>query len=210
MPRAGFIYGAGIIWINILNATASVILSAPPYKFSSGAAGLVWFGPSIGASLSSVENASFHANEDRALNAIYRSLISGNLGDWVALREARRKNGVREPEDRLWVLAVCALLVPVGLIIWGVGAQNGLHWIVYPIGFGIILLTSTASGVASINYAVDSYKDLSHDAIVSVIIVRVGDLTAKLADIGLTGHHLEHDDVRPGESFSGTVWSLSI
>lgn len=55
--------------------------------------------------------------------------IGGPLTGWVSdrlvLRAARRNGGVREPEQRLPFMVASCVLVPVGLIAWGVGAAHG-------------------------------------------------------------------------------------
>ena len=48
---AGFSYGSNLIWFNVLNGTASVILSAPPYNFPSASVGLAYLSPLIGITL---------------------------------------------------------------------------------------------------------------------------------------------------------------
>ncbi len=45
---AGFSYGSNLIWFNVLNGTASLILSKKPYKFSSSSIGLAYLSPFIG------------------------------------------------------------------------------------------------------------------------------------------------------------------
>ena len=48
---SGFSYGSNLIWFNVLNGTASLILSEPPYNFSSSIVGLAYFSPLIGVIL---------------------------------------------------------------------------------------------------------------------------------------------------------------
>ena len=48
---AGFSYGSNLIWLNVLNGTASLILSGAPYKFSSTMVGLAYISPLIGVAL---------------------------------------------------------------------------------------------------------------------------------------------------------------
>ena len=48
---AGFSYGSNIVWFNVLNGTASLILSAKPYGFSSSTVGLAYLSPLLGAVL---------------------------------------------------------------------------------------------------------------------------------------------------------------
>jgi MFS family permease len=106
---AGFLYGINLAWYNVLNGTASPVLSGAPYNWSAALVGCVYAGPIIGAAIA--------------------SLWSGVAADWIALRLARRNNGIREPEHRLWVLAVSGIMSAAGLITWGVGAYHDAHWV---------------------------------------------------------------------------------
>lgn len=45
---AGFSYGSSLVWFNVLNGTASLILSGKPYGFSSSIVGLAYLSPLIG------------------------------------------------------------------------------------------------------------------------------------------------------------------
>ena len=51
---SGLSYGSNLIWFNVLNGTASLILSEEPYDFSSSVVGLCYFAPLIGVILGSV------------------------------------------------------------------------------------------------------------------------------------------------------------
>lgn len=48
---AGFSYGSNLVWFNVLNGTASLILSGKPYGFSSSMVGLAYLSPLLGAVL---------------------------------------------------------------------------------------------------------------------------------------------------------------
>lgn len=48
---SGFSYGANLVWYNVLNGTASLILSGNPYGFSSSIVGVCYFSPLIGVIL---------------------------------------------------------------------------------------------------------------------------------------------------------------
>jgi MFS family permease len=149
---AGFSYGSYLIWFNVLNATASIILSSPPYNFSAAMVGLSYVACLIGT--------------------IIGSLISGRASDWLTLRLARRNGGIMEAEHRLLPFIICVVAVPSFLILWGVGAAHGIHWFGLVFAMGGLALTSTTGITLSINYLIDSYHDISADAIVTVIIVR--------------------------------------
>lgn len=82
------------------------------YNFTPSIVGLTYLGPSIGA--------------------IVAIVYCGYADHKFLLWQTKRKNGVREPEDRLWLLILMAILMPAALILWGVGAANHIHW------FGLI------------------------------------------------------------------------
>lgn len=103
---AGFIYGINLSWYNVLNGTASPVLSAPPYNWSSALVGCIYVGPIIGA--------------------IFGCLWAGKIADKLAIYLARRNNGVREPEQRLWPLTISAIFSAAGLITWV--SQVLLRW----------------------------------------------------------------------------------
>ncbi|KAL1404956.1 hypothetical protein Q8F55_008568 [Vanrija albida] len=143
---SGFLYGASVMWYNVLNATASVLFTEV-YGFSPSGVGLTYLGPTIGATLA--------------------GLLSGWAADVWLLRQARRKGGVREPEDRLWLVAFITVLFPAGLILWGVGAAKQIHWIGLVIGGGIVAATGASAATFSINYVLDSYKDLGGEVVLT-------------------------------------------
>ena len=151
--RSGVLYGTALIWYNVLNATASVIFSGPPFGFSASMVGLTYLGPMIGSMIA--------------------FLWSGYAADKWLMYYTRKKGGIREPEHRLWLLALNAIICPVGLILWGVGAGKGIHWFGLVFGGSMVAFTSATGGAFAINYALDSYKDLSGEVMITVILIRV-------------------------------------
>lgn len=61
--------------------------------------------------------------------------FSGRLSDWLMLRLAKRNNGVRLPEMRLWLGYPAAILSSVGLLLWGLSVDREWHWITGQIAF---------------------------------------------------------------------------
>jgi hypothetical protein len=149
---AGFSYGSNLIWFNVLNGTASLILSAPPYNFASSMVGLSYVSPLIGVTCG--------------------SFYSGVLGDRIVLWFARRNKGVLESEHRLWLFTASLILIPGSLILWGVGAAHHVHWFGLIFAMGVIAASNTIGVQLSVSYCIDSYKDLSGEAMVTVIIIR--------------------------------------
>lgn len=149
---AGFSYGSNLVWFNVLNGTASLILSGKPYGFSSSTVGLAYISPLIGMTLG--------------------SLYTGGVGDWLVLKLARRNRGIMQSEYRLWLFSLSVPLVPAGLILWGVGAAHNVQWFGLIFAMGVIAFTNTVGLQLSVSYCIDSYRELSGEAMVTVILIR--------------------------------------
>ncbi|KAK0384819.1 hypothetical protein NLU13_7297 [Sarocladium strictum] len=149
---AGFSYGSYLIWFNVLNATASLVLSAPPYNFSPSMVGTSYIACCVGV--------------------VVGFLISGRLSDWLTIKLARRNKGIMEAEHRLWPFAICLVLVPTGLILWGVGASQEVHWFGLIFAMGCLAFNITTGCTLSVNYLIDSYHYISGDAMVTVMLIR--------------------------------------
>lgn len=148
----GFAYGIGLSWYNVYNATANEIFASPPYSFSSAVTGFTFFAPLIGSLLAGI--------------------YSGPVSDWMMLKLAKKNNGIREPEQRLWGFTAYVVTCGAGLFLWGLGAAHSIHWIGLcfgglSLGFAIVL-----AGVFPISYTVDSYRGISFSAVTSLILVR--------------------------------------
>ncbi|KAM5354916.1 hypothetical protein ACJ41O_001562 [Fusarium nematophilum] len=148
----GFMYGAVVCYFNVLNATASLILSGHPYNFSSSIVGLSYVSCLIGVFLG--------------------TYYSGPLGDKFILWKARRNNGIMEPEHRLWLYTALVIIIPSAMILWGVGAAHQVHWIGMMFAMGALGAAITIGCQLPISYCIDCYRDLGADAIVTVIIIR--------------------------------------
>ncbi|OQE20371.1 hypothetical protein PENSTE_c013G00161 [Penicillium steckii] len=149
---AGFSYGSYLVLFNILNGTASIILSSPPYNFGSSMVGLSYLACCLGVTLG--------------------SLFTGRFSDWLTVKLARRNGGVMEAEHRLWPFAANLLFVPGSLLLWGVGAAYEIHWFGLIVAMCMLAFTNTSGITLSVNYMVDSYRELSGVAMVSIILVR--------------------------------------
>jgi len=149
---AGFLYGINLAWYNVLNGTTSPVLSAAPYNWSSAQVGCIYAGPIVGAAAA--------------------SLWSGNAADWIALRLARRNNGIREPEHRLWVLGASGIISAAGLMIWGIGAHHGVHWVGLAFGLGMLTFGCVSGGAIAVSYNVDCFKSIAGETTVSIMVIR--------------------------------------
>lgn len=149
---AGFSYGTYLVWFNIINATASLILGGEPYNFTPAIVGLSYIACILGVTVASV--------------------FTGVFSDWFVIRLARRNGGVFEPEHRLWLFAAATIILPGGSILWGVGAAHGIHWFGLLFAMFLISMCNTCGVTLSIAYLVDSYREIAGDALATCIIVR--------------------------------------
>ncbi|KAH7025068.1 uncharacterized protein B0I36DRAFT_366964 [Microdochium trichocladiopsis] len=149
---AGFQYGFTNSWYSVYNATASLILTSAPFNFTSSMVGVTYLAPLFGA--------------------VIGGFVAGPVSDKLALRLAHRNQGLREPEHRLWGLVSYGVILPLGLLMWGVGAAHGAPLGVILVGsvfcgFGIV-----SGGSFAIAYDVDCFKEIAGESMVSLILVR--------------------------------------
>ena len=88
------------------------------------------------------------------------------------LKMARRNNGIMEAEHRLWILCLCALTLPFGNILWGVGAYYHIHWFGLVFAMAVITFTTAVVVKLAYSYCVDAYRELGGESMVTVILIR--------------------------------------
>lgn len=130
----------------VLTSILPLEISAPPYNFSSSQQGLAFIAALIGN--------------------VFGAYVGGYCNDLISQRSARRNGGVFEPEMRLPVLLFPGLLVPAGLVMFGVGIHNKDHWIVPIFGFGLIATGLTAIPSVVEPYLLDSYYPVAMETII--------------------------------------------
>jgi len=82
---------------------------------------------------------------------------SGTLSDWIVLKLAKRNDGVRVPEMRLWLVYPSATLTAIGLILWGISIDKNYHWIVGQVAFFFFAAGIQMGNTAVSAYVVDCY-----------------------------------------------------
>ncbi|KAI1067048.1 hypothetical protein LB506_003924 [Fusarium annulatum] len=142
-----------VAFLILLTSSISMIFSAPPYNFNTAGVGLMSLGPFVGNFLGSV--------------------YGGVLGDWVVVKLAKRNKGIFEPEMRLYILLLPALLMGGGLVFFGISADKGWHWI-YPSIGGAMFGFGMASMIdISCTIIIDIYQTkLTAEAFISVTFIR--------------------------------------
>lgn len=149
---AGLLYGSNLSWYSVINATISMMLSSSPYNFKPDMVGVSYLSPLVFGAAASV--------------------WSGHFADALTLKLAKRNGGIREPEQRLWFLAVPAIMTTGGLLMWGLGASFQVHYMVLIMGIGVTTFGVICASAISLAYAVDCFKEISGESFVSIIIIR--------------------------------------
>ncbi|KAI8959558.1 MFS general substrate transporter [Daldinia sp. FL1419] len=149
---SGFSYGTYLVYFNILNATSSIILGGAPYNFRPSLVGLSYVSCMVGV--------------------VAAAAFTGVFSDRFVIRLARRNNGVSEPEHRLWLFSVATLVIPGSLILWGVGAARHIHWFGLIVAMCTTAFANTMGVTLSVSYLIDTYRDISGDALTTCIIIR--------------------------------------
>lgn len=121
-------------------------MGAPPYNFSISQQGLVFLAPCIGN--------------------MFGSFFCGYINDKLSHWSARNNDGIFEPEMRLPVIIFPAILVPIGLLMFGIGVAKQVHWAVPVIGDGLIAVALTGIGSVIQPYLMDSYLPVIMDCLV--------------------------------------------
>jgi len=98
------------------------------------------------------------------LGEILGAEIGGPLLDVVYRKMKQRANGIAVPEFRVPIMVPGAVLVPLGLFVYGWAAQKHTHWIVVDLGVFILSFGMQIGGQALQAYVIDSYLDHASSA----------------------------------------------
>ncbi|KAI9835897.1 MAG: hypothetical protein M1819_001795 [Sarea resinae] len=142
---AGFIFAfgctAGIVSFN----TISEILTSAPYDWSAGSTGLVFLAALVGSIV---------------------GWTTGVLSDQIVIWLARRNRGIKEPEMRLWALIIPFVYAAVGYMLYGWGAEKGLHWMTIAFGIGCMIAHQVSATSIATAYAMECFQGISGELVV--------------------------------------------
>ncbi|OLN86399.1 putative transporter C1529.01-like protein 6 [Colletotrichum chlorophyti] len=135
VPIATFVYCYGWYWWVL-----SVITMIPVayIDYSPQTQGLFFIGLIVGTLISEI-------------------FFSGKLSDWLVVKLAKRNDGVKTAEMRLWLAYPAALLTAIGLIIWGISIDKAYHWMVGQVAFALFGAGIQMGNTAICSYIVDAY-----------------------------------------------------
>lgn len=133
-------YGIMTACTTVPVTTLSSVMTLPPYNFGSAQIGLMGIPPFLGTSLG--------------------TLVCGPLSDIIAIRLARKNKGIFEPEMRLWLSLIFTPFVTAGLFMFGIGLNNGSHWLLPAFGLGLTGFGVVPASSAALTYLTDAYTDV--------------------------------------------------
>jgi MFS family permease len=105
-------------FVNILPALTMSQLYTTIYHFNTGAIGLCLGIPLL-------------------IGTLLGEITGGKLSDYMMSQFAKHNNGVRKPEQRLYITTIAAIMMPAGIIMFGVCVQEQLYYIIPLIGLSI-------------------------------------------------------------------------
>ena len=142
------IYGTTLTWIVVFSVVNGVIFVSPPYNFTVSQTGLISLSPFI--------------------LTIIGELVSGPLNDWICLKLTKKNKGIYEPEFRLVLMCVSALVGTVGFFGFGITIHYETHWIGPALCFGFGNMALAFGSTCVFGYIIDSYSNLSEEAFVAI------------------------------------------
>ncbi|KAF2186415.1 MFS transporter [Zopfia rhizophila CBS 207.26] len=127
-------------WVVGINTTLSIFLQ-PLYNFGPVQIGYFYFTPIIATIIGEVSGHWLH---------------DANAAFWM-----RRNKGLLEPEARLWVVWLATPFMVAGIVLLGFTLQDGYHYMVCALGWGLYVFGIMISTVGLNAYVLDSYPEAS-------------------------------------------------
>ncbi|GAV28110.1 hypothetical protein PMKS-001578 [Pichia membranifaciens] len=146
---AGFNFGFGGTAGMLSFSTIAEILMDDPYNYSTSTTGLMCLGSLVGSGLGG---------------------LAGSLSDYVVIFFAKRNNGVKEPEMRLFAMIFPFCFGAIGYMMYGWGAEQGDAWPVISVGIGFMTAQQVSSCSIATSYAMDCFRGISGELVVVLAI----------------------------------------
>ncbi|KAK6955665.1 hypothetical protein Daesc_003308 [Daldinia eschscholtzii] len=129
--------------------TFPILITSPPYNWTVTNTGLFALAAVVGYGLA----VPFTSSSDR-----------------LAAFFTKRNNGIREAEMRLGVMVIPMIVGPAGIVLYGLTAERGLHWICFFIGGAMNYWAAYFYFSFTLAYAVDSYYANTSEMLIAMNI----------------------------------------
>lgn len=101
------------------------------------------------------------------IGCVYGGWYSDRFVRWMA----KRRGGVSEAEDRLWLLLPSGLVNPAGLMLFGITSAKGYSWPLPYVGLGFIGFGWGCAGDLGMAYLMDAYPEMVLEGMVGVAVI---------------------------------------
>ena len=148
---SGIQWGAQDAWLTFYLTLEEDNWTSDPYDYSDVGSGIM--------------------NVPCLIGAVIGCFYGGYLSDKFVLWRAKRRGGIREAEDRLWLMYACAILSPAGMLVFGIGTAQYWSWPAPYIGLGMIGFGWGCAGDLSMSYLMDAYPEMVLEGMVGVSVI---------------------------------------
>jgi len=84
----------------------------------------------------------------------------------------KRNGGIREPEMRLPAMMISFIASPLACVLYGVGIDRRLHWMVPTVGLGLFNFAVVQAMNVAIVYTVDAYRPIGGEVVVTQLVFK--------------------------------------
>lgn len=151
---SGLQWGAQDAWLTFYLTTEDEIWIESPWNYGDAAVSVM--------------------NVPTLIGAVIGCLYGGPLSDMFVVWMARRNGNIREPEHRLWLMFLTAIISPLGMFLFGIGTARGYSWPMPYIGLGLIGFGWGCAGDLSMSYLMDAYPGMVLEGMVGVSVINNG------------------------------------
>jgi MFS family permease len=148
---SGIQWGSQDAWLTFYLTVEDTTWYDPPWNYGDAGVGLM--------------------NVPCIIGALVGCFWGGYISDLFVVWMARRRGGIREAEDRLWIMYPVALFSPLGMLLFGIGSNDGWSWPVPYVGLGFIGFGWGCAGDLSMAYLMDAYPEMVLEGMVGVSVV---------------------------------------
>ena len=193
--------------LSFLAVTQATLYPLPPYSFSAIGVGNMNIPPAIGA--------------------ILGSIFGGPFSDYLVLRIADRRNGIYEPEYRLWTFLIPGTAMVAGVLMYGLTiaevSENGhlrktgytyLHhvtqgmpWITNAIGAGLVGFALGGCGDIALTYVQDSYDGVRNTPLHMYRLYPANEAVLQIIGPALTGVVFVRNGMATVMTFVIPIWA---
>ncbi|KAF1969687.1 major facilitator superfamily transporter [Bimuria novae-zelandiae CBS 107.79] len=126
-----------------------------------------WYGPPWNYGSAAIGN----MNIPTLIGSLIGCAYGGYGSDAFMQYMIKRNKGVMEAEYRLYLMALCTLIFPTGMWLFGIGSARGWSWPVPYVGLGFIGFGYGCAGDLSLSYLADSFPDMVLEGMVGVAVI---------------------------------------